>query len=113
EIADQLAVAFDSGCLPRMQRRVLTRNKAEGIGGASEAQQRFNISLDIEEVDFFALVCPAFRQTLATDEAGNHALLLQSIKLTDKTQATLEQADTGLLAIEVVLQCLDQTWPER
>ncbi|CAI8840095.1 hypothetical protein EMIT043CA1_230055 [Pseudomonas brassicacearum] len=55
---------------------------------------------------------PAFRQAATTDDTGQHRLLFQAFQLTDKTQAAFEQPHAILLAVQVVLERLDQAWPQ-
>ncbi len=111
--ADFTPFPLDARGLTRVQRRMFTRSESERIQSTGEAQHCFNISLDVEEVDSIATLRPAFRQTAAADNTGQHRLLLQAFKLADKAQATFEQAHAVLLTVQVVLQRLDQTGPQR
>ena len=112
QVADQPPVPLDARGLPRVQRRVLTGHEAEVAEGAGTGQHRLDIGLGVEEVHAVTAVGPAFRQALAADGAGEHGFLLQAFQLTDEAQAAFEQADPRLLAVEVVLQRLDQARPE-
>ena len=109
---DQTTFTFDARGLTRVQRRVFARHESERIQRTGKAQHRFHVSLDVEEVDDIATLCPAFRQTAAADDTGQHRLLLQAFQLTDETQAAFEQADAILLTVQVVLKRLDQAWPQ-
>src|SRR3546814_860231 len=95
-----------------MQRRMLARHEGERVERAVEAQHRFHVSLDVEEVDDIATLRPAFRQTTAANDTGQHRLLLQAFQLTNETQAAFEQTYAVLLAVQVVLERLDQAWPQ-
>ncbi|MNF86185.1 hypothetical protein D3C84_686130 [compost metagenome] len=109
---DFATIALDARGLTRVQRRVLARSKRERIQRTGKAQHRFHVSLDVEEIDDIAPLCPTFRQTTATYHAGKHRFLLQAFQLTNEAQAAFEQAHAILLTVQVVLQCLDQTWPQ-
>ncbi len=112
EVADQLAVTLDGGGLAWVQGWVLAGAEGEVAQGAGVAQQGFHVGLHVEEVDAVAAVGPAFWQAAAGDNAGDHRLLLQVAELADEAQAAFEQAHAVLLAVQVVLQCLDQARPQ-
>jgi len=111
--ADFTPFTLDARGLTRVQRRVLARGESERIQRTGKTQYRFHVSLDVEEVDGITTLRPTFRQTAAADDTGQHRLLLQAFQLTDEAQTALEQTDAILLTVEVVLQRLDQTRPQR
>ncbi len=92
---------------------MFTRNESIGAAVPSECEQRFDISLDVEEIHRFAGVRPAFRLAATCHHTCQHGFLLERWQLTDKAQPCFEQAHTRLLAIEVVLQRLHQSRPKR
>ncbi|MNJ39924.1 hypothetical protein D3C77_348060 [compost metagenome] len=112
QVADFATVTLDAGGLAWMQCRVLARYETELGQRTREAQQCFDVSLHIEEVDGVATVGPAFRQATATHHTSQHWLLLQVAQLADKAQAAFEQTHAVLLTVEVVLQRLDQARPQ-
>ncbi|MOA00057.1 hypothetical protein D3C78_1194010 [compost metagenome] len=113
EVANQHAITLDPSSLPRVQGRMLARHETEGLWCAGITQQRFHIGFRVEEVDAVATIGPAFRLAAAAEDASEHGLLLETFELADKTQATLEQTYARLLAVQVVLQRLDQARPQR
>ncbi|MCY1423977.1 hypothetical protein D9M71_397060 [compost metagenome] len=112
DVADFATITLDARGLPRVQRRVLARHESKCVQRAGKAQHRFHIGLDVEEIDDIATLRPAFRQTAAADHTGQHRLLLQAFQLADEAQAAFEQANAILLAVQVVLQRLDQARPQ-
>ncbi|MCY1180369.1 hypothetical protein D9M68_733290 [compost metagenome] len=90
EEANQAPFPFDTGGLARMQSWMLARHEAEGPQVASGAENGFDISLSVVEVDRVATVGPTFRQTGTTEHARQHRLLLQAFKLANEAQATFE-----------------------
>ncbi|MOA00063.1 hypothetical protein D3C78_1194070 [compost metagenome] len=104
EVADQRAITFDPRSLPRVQGRMLARHEAEGFQRTGIAQQCFHIGFRVEEVDAIAAIGPTFRLAAAAEDAGEHGFLLETLKLTDETQAALEQTYARLLTVQVVLQ---------
>ncbi|MNV09558.1 hypothetical protein D3C71_1000550 [compost metagenome] len=111
--ANQTTFTFDARGLTRVQRRVFARDESERIQSTGEAQYRFHVSLDVEEVDGVATLRPAFRQAATANHTGQHRLLLQAFELTNETQTAFEQTYAILLTVQVVLKRLDQTRPQR
>src|SRR5690606_37559213 len=111
--ANQAAFPLDASGLPRMQGWMVAWDEAERIGSAGRTQQRLDIGFQIVEVDTLTAVGPTFRQATASDHTGEHRLLLEFVQLADKSQTAFEQANARLLTVEVVLQRLDQTRPQR
>ena len=109
--ADQAPFPLDASSLTRMQSRMLAWHEAEDIGCTGIAQQRFDIGLQVIEVDVIATVGPALREAAASDHTSEHGFLLQAVQLTHEAQTTLEQTHARLLTVEVVLQRLDQARP--
>ncbi|MNF69555.1 hypothetical protein D3C84_514420 [compost metagenome] len=105
--------ALNARGLTRVQRRVFARSEGERIQCTGEAQHRFHVSLDVEEINRVATLRPTFRQPATANHAGQHRLLLQAFELTDEAQTAFEQTHAILLTVEVVLQRFDQTWPQR
>src|SRR3990167_969703 len=97
--SNQAAITLDTSRLTGMQRRMLTRGKAEFVSRTRARQQSLDISFDVVEIHRVASMRPGFRQTATADNAREHGLLLQALQLTNKAQAAFKHAHACLLAI--------------
>ncbi len=109
QIANHLALTLDGGTLAGMETGFLCRYKAEGVQTAGSTQHGFHIGFKVIEIHLVLAVGPGFRQTQPGQHSGQHGFLLKVFQLADKTQAAFKQAHTGLLAVQVVCQRLEQT----
>src|SRR5690606_32451194 len=80
--------------------------------GGSALRQSVDIGLDIIEVDIACRLRPLLGSGVTIGKAGNFTGLAKAIACCRITGTDLEQANTLLLAIEVVHQRVEQTTPE-
>ena len=109
--ADTLAASNDHRDLARMQRRMGPRDELDRL--SRQREQRFDVALDVVEIDGPGLMRPLFGDRRSHRDPADHRRLAELAAIVDEDESGFEQPHPRLLAVDVVRRCADEARPQR